>query len=324
MKSIGDNLKLYRIRNGLSLTKAGEMVGLSAPGLLKYEKNLINPSLDKLSLLANIYNTTLDELLNVKSGVNIKFNNFQVDNRVSDVKADKIKSLIQKKVDNYFDLLDKSNIKLTNKFGVHIINSVKEAESLATKLRIFFQIPLDVPIYNLIYLLENNDIMVITLDNNNVTDGFIGFYETINNVPVIVVPKVDNGYEQRFKVAKFLGELLILANNEIEKDKYSTYFALSLLIPNKSLVKEFGLTRKKIDLNEIVIFSKVYKVSYKDIVKRLEMLQIITPSNAKYLNVDINKENLSEQVFLEEALNYDKMLYKCYALNIINDVKAYL
>ena len=324
MKSIGDNLKYYRIKSGMSLTKAGSLISLSAPGLLKYEKNIVKPSLEKLALLAKIYNTTLDELLNVSENVAIKFNNLKVENKLSETKTNNLKDLIQKKIDNYFDLLKKSDIKLTNKFGVHVINSEKEAESLATKLRIFLQLPIDTPIYNLIHLLENNDIMVITLEKNDTANGFIGFYETINNVPVIVVPRINNGYEQRFKVAKFLGELLIVANNEKEKDKYTTSFAQSLLIPNKALVREFGLSRKRNDFNEIIIFSKVFKVSYKNIIKRLETLEIITASNAKYLNIDINKENLSEQVFLEEATNYDKMLYKCYALNIIEDLSGYL
>ncbi len=322
MKSIGDNLKLYRIRCGLSLTEAGKAVGLSAPGLMKYEKNLINQSIDKLSLLADVYGVTLDDVLKVDSKNEIKFNNLYVENWVSDAKRDKIKSVIQNKVDNYFELLDKSGIKLVNKFGVHIINSVSEAESLATKLRIFFQISTDSPISNLIYLLESHDIMIITLDKSDIVSGFKGFYETINNVPVIVVPKEDDGYEQRFNVAKYLGELLIVADNN--KDRYSSVFALSFLIPAKALVRDFGEERKRINFNEIVIFSKSYRMSYRNVIRRLEDASIISASNAKYLNVDINKYNLVEQVYFEEALNYELMLYRLNGLGIIDDIEAYL
>lgn len=322
MKSIGDNLKLYRLRAGLSLTKAGNSCGLSAPGLMKYERNLISPSLEKLTLLAKCYGVSIDELLNVSDNVEIKFNNFYLDKRVSDVKKENIKSIIQQRVDNYFDLLDKSDIKLTNKFGVHIINSEAEAESLATKLRIFFQMSLDAPISNLIYTLEAHDIVIITLDEGELTCGFRGFFETIRNVPIIIVPKENNGYDQRFKVAKYLGELLIVSNGD--KDRFSDVFALSLLIPRNGLIKEFGDARSRIDMNEIIIFSKTYRVSYKNIVKRLLYVNIITNSNAKYLNVDINKEGLCEQDFFEEALNYDKMLYRLHAKGIINDVGIYM
>ena len=312
-----------RLRCGMSLTEVGNKVGLSAPGLLKYEKNKVNQSLDKLNKLAEVYNVTLDDILKVESSNMIKFTNLRVSSSVSDVKLEKIKSLIQNKVDNYFELLDKSNIKLTNKFGVHIINTLGEAESLATKLRIFFQLPINDPIYNLIYLLEQHDIIILTLDKSNVTEGFLGFYENINSIPVIIVPKEEDGYMQRFNVAKYLGELLIISN-ESNKSKLTDAFALSLLVPTKSLINEFGEVRKKINFEEIDIFSKIYRVSYKNIIKKLEVAGIITSSNAKYLNVYINKENKKEQYFKEEALNYDKMLYKLNALDIMEDISSYL
>ena len=90
------------------------------------------------------------------------------------------------------------------------------------------------------------------------------------------------------------------------------------------IINEFGENRKKINFEEIDIFSKVYRVSYKNIIKKLEISNIITSSNAKYLNIYINKENKKEQYFMEEALNYNKMLYKLNALDIISDVSSYL
>ena len=104
MKSIGDNLKLFRLRCNLSLTDAGSKVGLSAPGLLKYERNKVNHSLDKLNKLADIYNVTLDDILKVDDTASIKFTNLRVGTSVSEARIEKIKSLIQNKVDNYFEL----------------------------------------------------------------------------------------------------------------------------------------------------------------------------------------------------------------------------
>ena len=91
---------------------------------------------------------------------------------------------------------------------------------------------------------------------------------------------------------------------------------------NIALINGLSLKDGDIDRFDIVVAHST--MLNEDIIKRLETLEIITASNAKYLNIDINKENLSEQVFLEEATNYDKMLYKCYALNIIEDLSGYL
>lgn len=320
-KRICDNLRNFRLRNSLSLKEAGELVGMSAPALLKYEKGITNPSMDKLAKFAKIYHTTLDELMDTGTSNDVKFTNFKCLPRTSSIIKEKIQNILKEKIDNYFELLNLSDIKLQNKFGIHIINSLEGAESLATKLRIFFTIPIDKPISDLIYLLESNNIIIITIPKNEITSNFVGFYENINNIPVIAVLEADNGYDQRFNIAKYLGEILIQA--PINKDALTTRFAESLLVPKQALINEFGSLRQTIDFKEIEIFSNIYKVSYKTIIKRLLMAEIITPSNAKYTNIYVNKNNIKEQTYYEEAHNYDKMLYRLHALGRIRDIKKF-
>lgn len=320
-KTIGENLRILRLRNSLSMQEAGKRLGLSAPGLLKYERNQISPSFEKLEKFAEVYNTTINEIMDTEQYNEIKFNNLKLESNITSVKEEKIKNILRKKIDNYFEILSISDKKLQNKFGVHIINTLEEAESLATKLRIFFTIPVDAPISNLIYLLESHDMMIITIPQSKDTEGFIGFYETINNVPIIAVPESSNGYEQRYNVAKYLGELLMVSYNN--KDAFTTRFALSLLIPRQSLINEFGEFRNKIEQKEIEIYSRIYNVSYKNIIKRLQMCEIITQSNAKYLNININKNDLHEQIYTEQANNYEKMLYKLIAQGSLKEPERF-
>ena len=321
-KTIGSNLKRYRLKNNLSLSGAGKLLNISAPGLLKYENGKVTPSLDRLQQIAEIYHITIDDLLDTGETFTIKFSGFKCAPRTPLIVQEKIKTIIRNKIENYFELLQISEVKLQNRFGVHVINTLDEAESLATKLRIFFTIPIDAPISNLIYLLERNDMIIMTIPKNEITKHFIGFYENINNVPIIIVPEEGNGYDQRFSIAKYLGELLIVANNN--KDEITTRFAESLLIPRQSLINDFGKKRVSIDFKEIEIFSSIYKVSYKNIIKRLLESGIITSSNAKYTNIYINKNKIKEQIFFEEAHNYKKMVYKLSALGHIKDVNKYL
>ena len=314
-KTVGDNLKLFRIRSGFSMAAAGEALSISAPAILKYERNQIIASLERLQDFANLYNVTIEDILDVEETIDIKFMSFKCHNRVSDIRKIKIKDLITTKIEAYFHLLKLADITYQNKFGVHMVNTLEEAESLATKLRIFFTIPLKDPISNLVYLLENNNIMIITLPKNKVTEGFIGYYEIINNVPIIVVPQAENSYEQRYSIAKYLGELLIV--NNTKKDLLTTQFALSLLIPKTALLEEFDDKRVKIDFREIEIFSNNYRVSYKHIVQRLKDSHIITPSNAKYLNIHINKNNIKENEYYEVPYVYDKLKAKLSAKGIL-------
>jgi transcriptional regulator with XRE-family HTH domain len=321
-KTVYENLKRLRLKNNMSLSEAGKLMGMSAPGLLKYEKGEITPSIDRLAEFAKIYHTTIDEILDNGKSCEVKFDNFRCTSNATGMIRDKIKSILRRKIDNYFELLSISDIKLQNKFGVHMINNLQQAEILATKLRIFFTIPIDAPIFNLIYLLESNGIIVITIPRDEVSKNFIGFYELINNIPVIAVLEADNGYDQRFSVAKYLGELLIVAGDN--KDEITTRFAESLLVPKEALIKEFGNSRSSIHFKEIELFSKIYKVSYKIIVKRLLMCKVITQSNAKYTNIYINKNDIKEEVYLEQAINYDKMLYKLVSKGHIKDVDRFI
>ncbi len=313
-RTVGENLKIARIKSGCSLSEAGKRLGISSTAIFKYEKNQMEASLSRLEDFAIIYNTTLDELLDLDKKLDIKFNNFKCKANISKIKEKKIKLLIEEKVHSYFDLLKLSNTDFQNKFGVHIINNIHEAESLATKLRIFFTIPVKDPISNLVYLLENNEMMIITVPKSKDTEDFIGFYEIINNVPVIVVLEENSGYKQRFSIAKYLGELLII--NDKNKDDLTTEFALSLLMPREGVIKEFDTKRVKINFKEIEIFSTNYKVSYKHIINRLEKYEVITPSNAKYLNIHINKNNISEKDYYEKPFVYNKLNAKLKAIGI--------
>ena len=108
------------------------------------------------------------------------------------------------------------------------------------------------------------------------------------------------------------------------KDEITTRFAESLLIPKQALINEFGSYRSNIEFKEIEIFSSIYKVSYKNIIKRLLDNKIISSSNAKYTNIYINKNNIKEQTFIEEAHKYNKMLYRLIALGVIKDEDKYL
>lgn len=314
-KTVGDNLKVARIKAGMSMADAAKNIGVSSTAIFKYEKNKIIASLKRLEQFAELYDVDINLLFDVESNIEISFKNLKCKNNITDSKRNKLKYLISDKINNYFSLLKMSDITLQNKFGVHIVNNLSEAESLATKLRIFFTIPTNSPISNLVYLLENNGIMIITLPKNNITKEFIGFYENINNVSVIVVPEEKRGYEQRYSIAKYLGELLII--NDTIKDELTTEFALSLLMPKQGVIDEFDDKRVKINFKELEIFSNNYKVSYKHIINRLSTYEIIAPSNAKYLNIYINKNNILELDYYEEPYVYSKLNAKLKAKGII-------
>ena len=62
-KTVGENLKMFRIKKGLSMEEAGKKIGVSAPAILKYERNKIIASLERLEEFAKIIDILVKERL---------------------------------------------------------------------------------------------------------------------------------------------------------------------------------------------------------------------------------------------------------------------
>ena len=99
-KTVGENLKMFRIKKGLSMEEAGKKIGVSAPAILKYERNKIIASLERLEDFAKIYDTTIDEILNIDTSINIKYDNIFFKEKASNIKKENIKNRLYRVCNN--------------------------------------------------------------------------------------------------------------------------------------------------------------------------------------------------------------------------------
>lgn len=65
---ISDNLVTLRKLNGMSQEEVAEVVGISRQALAKWESGETIPDVEKSMKLAQLYNVTLDDLVNYSSG----------------------------------------------------------------------------------------------------------------------------------------------------------------------------------------------------------------------------------------------------------------
>ena len=72
--SLSEKLKMYRLDSGFSQEKVAELVGVSRQAITKWESGQSMPSSDKLIALASIFETSIDELAEVKN-IKIKKDN---------------------------------------------------------------------------------------------------------------------------------------------------------------------------------------------------------------------------------------------------------
>ena len=325
MNEIGKNLKRIRLLNNLSLEKAGNMLNMTAPAIAKYENGQIIPNSEKLIEFANAYKVKVLDLLKTYNTPEMKFNAFRKKQRLQGQNLDLLKQLIQNKVSDYLEVIELNQIKPINtKLKKYSCNSIEDVEKAADSFRKDYKLSINQPISDLINILENIGIIIMEIDN---FDGrfkdFDGLSEIVNNIPIIVLLKYDDGARQRFTIAHELGHLVLdIKNEKLDEEKMCNRFAGALLMPKEAVIKEFGSLRPNISFYELKAFKKEYKVSMSSIVYRLKELNIISEYLYRKINISFNQMGIKKvepiSILPEESCQYKKLVHKLEVNNIIS------
>ena len=326
MNSVGKNLKRIRLLKNLSLERAGKLLNMSAPAVAKYEKGLITPNSEKLIAFANAYNVKVLDLLKTYDTPQMKFNAFRKKKRLCGQNLELLKEIIQNKVADYIEVIELNKTKFTNnKFKKYPCKNFNDIELAAKNFRKDNDLSINQPITDLINILENIGIIIIQIDNDKKFNDFDGLSEIVNDIPVIVLLKDNDGARQRFTIAHELGHL-ILDINQLDEEKACNEFAGALLMPRQAVINEFGINRNNISYYELKAFKKEYKTSMSAIVYRLKELNIINEYLFRKINISFNinkiKKNEPVEIELEESYQFNKLVHKLEINNIISLNKA--
>ena len=186
------------------------------------------------------------------------------------------------------------------------------------------------PIFNLIELLEDNNIKVIEIDD---ADGFDGLSAWANGgkIPVIVLNNCNlkSLDRKRFTALHELAHLLMNFEGltENQKEKYCHYFAAAMLMPKETLEKEVGKSRSKLLLPELGAIKKQYGISMQAIAYRLKDLEIITESYFKQFMFFINQSGYKiEEPYpyegQEQSSRFHQLLFRALGEELISMSKA--
>lgn len=328
MNIIGENLKKNRLLNNLSLYEAGNLLNMSAPAIVKYEKGEIVPNSEKLIQFANAYKVKTMDLLCSYSLPEMTFKSFRKRKKLTGKRLDLLKKIIQNEVAKYLEVLELNNSNtLSFKLPTYKCDSLQEAENAAENFRKqIIKISDSLPISDLTNILENMGIIILYVKNSNgMFDDFDGFSEIVNNLPIIILLEGEDGARQRFTLAHELGHLVLNVDETKDEEKFCHRFASSLLMPKTAMVNEFGFSRNKINFYEFIAIKEEYKVSYQAIAYRLNELNIINSyvyqKICKYLSKVIGK-NDPNKIKPEESLQFKRIVCKLEATGIISLQKA--
>ena len=327
MNNIGNNLKRIRLLNNLSLREAGKLLNMSATAISKYENGLIIPNSSKILDFAKAYKVKARDILRSYNVPVIKFINFRKDGNINNNTLELLKDIIKNKISDYLEVINLDNSFNYDCLKKYSCNSYDDIETIANKFRSDYNLSINQPLSNLINILENIGIIIITIQNiDNKFNNFDGFSEIINGIPIIVLLDLDDGARERFTIVHELGHLILDINKNLDKEIACNKFASCFLMPKDCVIKEFGKSRKSISFLELLFFKKEYKVSLKAIIHRLKELDIINESLYKSINIFLNqkKKNNQEIFNVEKEVSYQfqRIVYKLENRNIISSSRA--
>lgn len=329
------DLASHKIKNartliGFSQQELADLVGVSKQMICKYEKGESIPTSTNLIKLGKALNVKMDYFFK-PSRIDLGVLNFRKRSKFSIKKQRSLEQLIKLNLENYLEIEDLLQIdySFSNLIEKEKINSVDDIERVALKLRSEWEIGLD-PIHNIIQLLEDKEIKVIELFD--VDDSFDGLATFVNKkFPVIIINGKFSVERKRFTLLHELGHLLLnLPECNIKgEENYCNKFAAEFLFPKKLVIKEFGVRRDLVSLNELIEVQKKYGLSIQAIVHRLVDAEIFSDNKKVEFYKKINfNPSLKREVNLErfqtqECSNrFEQLVYRALSQDIVSTSKA--
>ena len=331
----GERLKMARHINMLSLRELAKRLGVSHGLLYKYEKGKMLPDTFMLIKFAKALNVKVEFFLRSNELIDLKFvyRNGHISLPAKEEKS--IKYQIQEWLERYFfveGLYPESTREIS--LPVYRIEEESDLEKAAKELRKEWDLGLD-PLGNLVEIVEDRGLKVGIIKGTEHFDSCAFWAEVRYSkkpVPIIVIKDNIPGDRERFNISHEIGHFVldldkekIRSNKKVEE--VMNRFAGAFLAPDEVVLKEAGIKRKHITINELHILKMKYGLSMQAWIHRLEDLDVITPSLARSLREEFSKKNWKrkepgKQFPFQRSTRMKKLILRALAEGILSKSKA--
>jgi len=321
IKEFGNRLRSARKMAGLSMDDLANNAGgiVTKQAISKYEKGMMKPSSDVLIRLASALGVK-PEYFYRQSEIEMAGMQFRKKSKLS---SKIIESLKQRTIDfleRYIELetiLGKHEIFQNPLTGI-AINNLVDVEKIALKLRDEWKLGL-APITNLLEKLEENGIKIFEVRNVN---NFDGLSASVGDLHIIVINMDLPADRIRFSTAHELAHILCKFPGDSKKEKYCHAFAGAFLLPKDILERELMKKREQITIWELNELKQLYGISIQAIIKRANMLGIVSDFFYRNFQIMLNKKGWKkkepvEYAGREEAVRFKHLLHYAVSEEII-------
>ena len=316
----GDRLKFARTYRGMSAQELADRINVSRQSINQFENYSIDSDKNSKPSMENIENIAQElkfpvEFFFQKARENIKVENTYFRALLSSKKKEK-QSQINKAVliaviydilQEYLEFPD-INIPVVEKD----ILSDKDIANAARKIRDLWNIG-NKPIKDIIFLMENNGLVVTALSTNTEEiDAFTQYIQIENREYMCVVLENEkkSACRRQFSAAHELGHIILHANkinmNEIERSEFreierqANLFASELLLPEDEFKKDLIMPTS---LKSYEILKRKWHVSILAMMMRACNLNIITQNQFQYLMKQYTIKNYRKHEPLDNIID---------------------
>lgn len=327
---IGERLIRARSASGISLRDLGLQVGVAHSMIKKYEDNRSMPNSSMLVKLA--------KALGVRSEYFFRPNNIQLGEveyrKNASVSKQAIKRIEADVLDQAERWLELANLwpnypikpfSIPENLPDHLF-SYQDVDSFANKVRNQWNLGSN-PIADLVDELETRGILVIFTKNIDHAK-FDGLHAMVGGQPILVTCLNLPGDRQRFTLAHELGHLLLEGRiSGLDEEMACHRFAASFLLPAESARQHLGVSRTRIEDQELYLLKHEFGISMAACVYRAFNLDIISESTktkiqkkfsfSGWRKVEPGKPYPQETTYL-----FKQLVFRALGEDIIGESKA--
>lgn len=278
-----NRIKDLRIARGLSLQGLADVIGnaVTRQALWKYEKGADQPSPSIVVKIAEALGVKALELFSAPA-FTVEGLQFRVQAGFKKKERARLTALLVRVLERRIWLQQKTGAvqKSPPPVAAFVVSTAAEAEATATSLRGFWGLG-DAPIQNVVQLLESQGVFVVELEGDGRFDGLCAVARDPDGTVLGVAIAFRKGCRwsrQRFSLLHELGHVVCRVSGKTDKDieKLVNCFAGAMLIPWKELDRMVGLSRRRLTLEELLIFKTYFGASLQCLVTRLYERGLIT------------------------------------------------
>ncbi|MFA7672717.1 MAG: XRE family transcriptional regulator [Clostridia bacterium] len=322
------NLKYYRLMSAMTMKELAERINVSPMAVSNYENGKRKPDMKLLEQMADVLNVRVSDFLAVRNDKLVFYHGeFRMNSTLSLSQQEYVKESVEEYFNRFMSIVEISGgAVLPDAPLAGVLHLTRNSESDAGSLRKHLNLAADGPIDDLIGILENKGILVYVCDIKN--DKFFGINGYVNERPYIVVNKNMSPERTRSTIAHELSHLMFkwpddMKNSELED--MATAISGAFLFPLTDAKRELGIRRNSI-AKDMYLVAQEYGVSMFMLVKRAQLLGIISKSSAQMFYVKAAKDgwrkNEPPRIDKEDPTLFKQLVYRAINENEISIQKG--